>query len=168
MAPGGGRSTLSQLLEHHDEIIRMLENGGNVDSIYLDFSKAFAKCDIGILMHKLKNLGVKGNLLRWIHSWLSNRKQQVVVDGRSSKVTDITSGVPQGTVLGPLLFLIYIQDIGNNITAIEKVYVDDTKVKKGVKTEEDIENLQSGLDKIYQWAKDNNMAFNGQKFQVMR
>ena len=163
-----GRSTLSQLLEHHDEIIRMLENGENVDSVYLDFSKAFDKCDIGILMYKLKALSVTGKLLRWIHSFLSNRKQQVVVDGKSSKITDVKSGVPQGTVLGPLLFLIYIHDIGNNISAIKKVYVDDTKVKKGVKTEDDVEILQADLDKIYQWAKDNNMTFNGKKFQVMR
>ena len=73
-----GRSTLSQLLEHHNEIIEMLENGENIDSIYLDFSKAFDKCDIGILMHKLKALGIKGRLGRWLYNFLSQRKQQVV------------------------------------------------------------------------------------------
>ena len=74
-----GRSTLSQLLEHHDEIIKLLENGENVDSIYLDFAKAFDKCDLGILMHKLKVLGVKGKLGIWIHNFLTLRKQQVVI-----------------------------------------------------------------------------------------
>ena len=163
-----GRSTLSQLLEHHNEIIQMLENGENVDSIYLDFSKAFDKCDIGILMHKLKALGISGRLLRWIHNFLSNRKQKVVVDGKCSNVTNVTSGVPQGTVLGPILFLIYIHDIGEDMTAVKKVYVDDTKVKKGVKNEDDVESLQNDLTKIYQWAKENNIKFNGNKFQVVR
>ena len=162
------RSTLSQLLEHHHEIIEMLENGKNCDSIYLDFAKAFDKCDIGILMHKLKSLGVTGKLARWIYNFLAGRKQQVVVNGVTSNVTDVISGVPQGTVLGPILFLIYISDIGDNINSLKKVYVDDTKVKKGIKSEEDVEDLQADLEKLYTWAKENNMVFNGTKFQVMR
>ena len=163
-----GRSTLSQLLEHHNEIIEMLENGENIDSIYLDFSKAFDKCDIGILMHKLKALGIKGRLGRWLHNFLSNRKQKVVVNGVSSSVTNVTSGVPQGTVLGPILFLIYISDIGENVSALKQVYVDDTKIKKGIKSEKDIEDLQDDLEKLYDWAEKNNMVFNGTKFQVIR
>ena len=159
---------MSQLLEQHKEIIDMLVKGENVDSIYLDFSKAFDKCDIGIMMHKLKALGVKGNLGRWIYNFLTARKQQVVVNGVKSNVTNVTSGVPQGTVLGPILFLIYISDIGSNIDAIKQVYVDDTKVKKGITSEEDVERLQEDLDKLYDWAKTNNMVFNVTKFQVVR
>ena len=163
-----GRSTLSQLLEHHHEIIQMLERGENVDSIYLDFAKAFDKCDIGILMHKLKALGVTGKLGKWIFNFLSQRKQQVVINGVASNVTNVTSGVPQGTVLGPILFLIYISDIGDNITSSKKIYVDDTKIKKGIRNESDVEELQEDLDKLYSWAKENNMVFNGTKFQLMR
>ena len=163
-----GRSTLSQLLEHHSEIVETLERGENADCIYTDFSKAFHKCDLGILMHKLKTLGITGRLARWIHSFLSNRKQKVVVDGAASKETDVTSGVPEGTVLGPLLFLIYISDIGENVNSSKKVYVDDTKLIKAVKTENDVEDLQEDLDALYKWAEENNMKFNGKKFQVMR
>ena len=163
-----GRSTLSQLLEHHHEIVEILEKGENVDCIYTDFSKAFHKCDLGILMNKLKTLGVTGRLARWIHSFLSNRKQKVVVDGTTSKETEVTSGVPEGTVLGPLLFLIYISDIGENIKSTKKVYVDDTKLIKSVTNEKDVEDLQEELDILYEWAEENNMKFNGKKFQVVR
>ena len=163
-----GRSTLSQLLEHHDEIITMLENGENVDSIYLDFSKAFDKCDLGIMMHKLKALGIKGKLGIWLHNFLTLRKQQVVISGKTSNVTHVTSGIAQGTVLGPILFLIYISDIGNDISAKKQIYVDDTKVKKGIRNEDDVETLQEDLNKLYNWAKTNNMVYNNTKFQVIR
>ena len=146
----------------------MLERGENVDSIYLDFSKAFDKCDTGIMMHKLKALGVTGSLGNWIHNFLTSRKQQVVVNGVKSTVTNVTSGVPQGTVLGPILFLIYISDIGDNVKAMKQVYVDDTKIKKGIKTEDDVESLQDDLNTLYDWARRNNMVFNGNKFQVVR
>ena len=78
------------------------------------------------------------------------------------------SGVPQGTVIGPLLFLIYIADIGENIEAKIKVYVDDTKLKKPIKSESDVESLQKDLETMYSWAENNNMKFNGNKFQLMR
>ena len=89
-------------------------------------------------------------------------------NGTKSNVTHVTSGVTQGTVLGHILFLIYVSDIGENIDAIKKIYVDDTKVKKGIKSEEDVESLQADLNKLYDWAKTNNMVFNGTKFQVVR
>ena len=152
----------------YNEIVEILEKGENVDCIYTDFSKAFHKCDLGILMHKLKILGITGRLARWIFSFLSSRKQKVVVDGISSKNTNVTSGVPEGTVLGPLLFLIYISDIGENITSSKKVYVDDTKLIKPVKNESDVEDMQKELDILYEWAEENNMKFNGKKFQVVR
>ena len=119
-------------------------------------------------MHKLKALGITGRLARWIHSFLSRRKQKIVVDGITSKDTDVTSGVPEGTVLGPLLFLIYISDIGQNISSSKKVYVDDTKLIKAVTDEKDCEDLQEELDILYKWADENNMQFNGKKFQVVR
>ena len=120
---------------HHEEILRILETGENIDVIYLDFLKAFDKVDIGILLRKAKALGISGKLGRWIHSFLTGRQQVVLVNGKKSKISDVISGVPQGTVLGPLLFLIYISDISDGVKSSIKVYVDDTKVKKGVITE---------------------------------
>ena len=99
---------------------------------------------------------------------MSGRKQKVVVDGNTSKDTEVTSGVPEGTVLGPLLFLVYISDIGEAIVSSKKVYVDDTKLIKAVKDEKDVEDLQEELDILYKWADENNMKFNGKKFQVVR
>ena len=162
------RSCLSQLLEHHEEILRMLEAGENVDVIYLDFLKAFDKVDIGILLRKVKSLGITGKLGRWIHSFLTGRQQVVIVNGRKSKVSDVISGVPQGTVLGPLLFLIYISDISEGVKAKLKVYVDDTKVMRSIKDETEVEELQEDLETMYKWADTNTMTFNGAKFQLMR
>lgn len=163
-----GRSTLSQLLEHHNEIVTCLENNENVDVIYLDFAKAFDKCDLGILMHKLKALGITGKVARWIYNFAMRRKQKVVVSGTTSESTELISGVAQGTVLGPILFLIYVADISDNIDSNVKEYVDDTKVKRPITNEHDIEKLQEDLDRIYNWAKQNNMKFNGTKFQVVK
>ena len=83
-------------------------------------------------------------------------------------MTNVTSGISQGTVLGPIFFLIYISDIGNNISAKKQINVDDTKVKKGIRNEDDVESLQDDLNKLYEWAKTNNMVYNATKFQVIR
>ena len=137
-------------------------------AILLDFSKAFDKCDHGILLHKIKKLRIKGKLGRWLKNFLEGRRQVVLVDRVKSKWSEIVSGIPQGSVLGPILFLIYISDIGEDLTAKTLVYVDDTKVKQKVNTEEDVEKLQKELEKLDKWAKSNNMNFNGKKLQVVR
>ena len=148
-----GRSTLSQLLEQQDEVLKPLEEGENLDTIYLDFSKAFDKCDHGILFHKLKALGIKGRIGRWLFEFLTGRFLQVLVNGRKSSKSSLISGVPQGSVLGPVLFLVYISDIAENLIASTLVYVDDTKLKQKVKTEEDVEMMQVELQKLYLWGR---------------
>ena len=102
------------------------------------FAKAFDKCDHGILLKKMKALGIKGRLGRWIHSFLSHRKQMVVVKGHKSGTSSVVSGVPQGSVLGPILFLIYISDIGENVDTNLKIYVDDSKAKEKIKEDKDV------------------------------
>ena len=139
------RSCLSHLLEHHDQVLSSLEEGFNVDSIYLDFSKAFDKVDIGILCHKMKSLGITGTLAKWIHNFLTNRKQHILVNGTISKPSEVKSGVPQGTVLGPILFLILINDIDQEVSSKVSLFADDTRVMGPIQQEEDVENLQKDL-----------------------
>ena len=165
----GGRSCLSQLLSHFDKITSELEKGNGVDIIYLDFAKAFDKLDHGITLNKLKALGIRGQLGRWIFTFLTNRFQSVVVDGRKSSPKEVISGVPQGSVLGPLLFLVLIGDIDEHIaTAFLSSFADDTRVGNGINSITDIECLQRDLEAVYKWSTDNNMQFNFDKFELLR
>ena len=164
-----GRSCLSQLLEHFDQIIDILEEGANVDVIYLDFAKAFDKLDFNIVLNKIKSMGIQGRVFDWIRSFLTDRFQQVVVNGINSEPMPVISGVPQGSVMGPLLFLIIIADIDKDIVdALIKSFADDTRATKGTRTKEDVAVLQRVLDKLYEWSDDNNMSLNDKKFEGVR
>ena len=163
-----GRSCLTQLLQQYDRILSILEEGKNADAIYLDFSKAFDKVDKGILLRKLKRAGISGNLGRWIQSFLTGRSQQVIVNSTKSSPSLVTSGVPQGSVLGPLLFLILINDIDQGISANVSLFADDTRILSEISSENCVENFQQELEKLYQWEENNNMKFNGGKFELIR
>lgn len=164
-----GRSCLSQLLEHYDKVLTHLEAGYNVDTIYLDFSKAFDKVDIRALLTKIEAIGIRGKLLEWIRIFLTKRKQSVIVDGIASNQEKVLSGVPQGSVNGPLFFLIMIADIDEDIVnSFLSSFADDTRVSKAVSTTNDSKLLQKDLDRIYKWKLDNNMSFNSSKFELIR
>ena len=114
--------------------------------MYLDYAKAFDKVDHKLLIRKLHRYSFDPKIIRWIDSFLSDRKQAVVVDGRSSFLAPIISGVPQGTVLGPILFLIFINDIEHCITkSIIRCFADDTRVSIPVFSEQDVAKLQNDL-----------------------
>ena len=163
-----GRSTISQLLAAYDDILFHLEHGRDVDVVYLDFSKAFDKVDHNILLEKLKRINIGGKLLRWIESFLKSRQQRVRVDNVLSAPVNVTSGVPQGSVLGPLLFLIMMTDIDENIQGAKAVcYADDTRMMKGITSPHDHIHLQGQLNVIYKWAKNNRMFFNEKKFECL-
>ena len=163
------RSCLSQLLEHYDLLLEVLQTNNNADVIYLDFAKAFDVVDHHILLRKLKGLGITGKVGRWIYQFLTNRVQYVTVEGKPSSSKPVISGVPQGSVLGPVLFLIMISDIDVDvIDSIIKTFADDTKVSQQIVSVEDGKRLQDSLEVIYKWAKSNNMKFNSSKFNLLR
>ena len=165
----GGRSCLSQLLSYFDKETWFLEHGKPVDVIYLDFAKAFDKVDIGVTLRKLKSLGIRGEVGRWLADFLTNREQTVLVDGSKSNPQPVISGVPQGSVLGPLLFLILIGDIDQNIaSSFVSSFADDTRIGRQVEDTEDIRLLQADLKAVYDWAVRNNMEFNSDKFELLR
>ena len=164
-----GRSCVSELLIHYDRIVDILQAGSNADTIYLDFAKAFDKVDHGIVLKKLSLLGIRGRLLQWITSFLSSRTQMVLVNGFLSDPAPVTSGVPQGSVIGPLLFLILIGDIDQNVAqSFLSSFADDTRLLREVNGVQDASALQRDLEAIYQWALDNNASFNDKKFEVLR
>ena len=164
-----GRSCLSQLLEHFETVTQTLEDGDNVDVIYLDFSKAFDKVDFLVTLRKLKYLGITGNVGKWIYSFITGRTQTVIVSGIKSDVSEVKSGVPQGSVLGPLLFLILLGDIDKSVaSAFVSSFADDTRVGRRIKTPADVQALQEDLNTIYRWSSKNNMKFNSDKFECIR
>ena len=164
-----GRSCLSQLLAHFDKILKILESGNSVDVIYVDFAKAFDKVDFGVTLRKMKRLGIDGKIGRWLHNFLTGRTQTVIVNGRKSDPEPMKSGVPQGSVLGPLLFLILIGDIDAEIvSSFLSSFADDTRIGHVVSSDEDRAALQADLQRVYGWAASNNMQFNSDKFELMR
>ena len=166
------RSTLTQLLSFWDSILDKLEDGAGVDVIYTDFSKAFDKVETGVLLHKIKDCKVTGKVGCWLASFLdpASRQQAVVVDGTVSSLSPVISGVPQGTVLGPVLFLIHIRDIATGLSAqtTASSFADDTRVQRGIRSDQDCSDLQADLQVIYDWASRVNMHFNGDKFECLR
>ena len=127
------RSTSLQLLKVMEEWIQVIDNGGNIDAIYLDVMKAFDQVPKNRLLTKLSSCGIKKNLLQWIDSFLTNRTLTVLVNGCKSGEGMATSGVPQGSVLGPLLFVIYINDLPNELLSAVYMFADDTKMFREMK-----------------------------------
>ena len=163
-----GRSCLSALLSVYDQLMQNLSEcpSSCIDMIYLDFSKAFDKVDHGILMHKLRNMGITGSLGKWLLDFLSDRKHFVRIPGGTSTDGKVLSGVPQGTVLGPLLFLVLLSDISEDINQSNLVsFADDTRIFKQIDDVDNCSVLQRDLGTIYTWASINNMTFNDSKFE---
>ena len=164
-----GRSCLSQLIAHYDTILELLANGQNVDVIYIDFAKAFDKVDFNVTLKKIHDLGITGKIGYWIHSFLVNRFQTVLVNNAWSKKVKVKSGVPQGSVLGPLLFLILISDIDQKVaSSFLSSFADDTRIGRQTQTAEDTSALQTDLNSVYYWTEENNMELNWDKFECLR
>ena len=121
-----GRSTTTQLLKYLDKCVEIIATGGVVDTIYLDFSKAFDCVPHRRLIGKLESYGVTGKILEWIKEFLNGRTQVVKVNGAESQSAPVVSGIPQSSVLGPILFIIYINDLLENIESEGLLFADDT------------------------------------------
>ena len=161
------RSCLTNLLEFFHDMMREHDKDRAVDVLYLDFQKAFDKVPHGKLMSKVRALGIGGKVADWIQNWLSGRKQRVVVNGTASRWSSVTSGVPQGSVLGPLLFIIYINDIDIGLLSKVSKFADDTKLGANVSSPEGVQQLQADLQKLGEWSEKWQMPFNLGKCKVM-
>ena len=158
-----GDSTTNQLLYLVNEIHEAFENPKSLEirAVFLDISKAFDKVWHEGLIFKLRQNGIHGGLLKLFESYLHNRKQRVVLNGSFSEDSILESGVPQGSVLGPLLFLIYINDLEINIKSNIKFFADDTMLYSIIKNpEESAADLNHDLEIISQWAHQWKMEFN--------
>lgn len=161
-------STESQLILTVQDLAKSLNNKNQVDLIIMDFSKAFDVVPHNRLLQKLKRYGIQNKTHSWISSFLKHRVQRVVVGGEHSTWAEVDSGVPQGTVLGPLLFLAYINDLPNNINSSVRLFADDCVLYREIKNEFDHKSLQEDLDTLVSWQNKWQMSFNAKKCHTMR
>lgn len=161
------RSCDTQLFITTHDILSTMDTGHQVDAVVLDFSKAFDRVPHQRLLHKLDYYGIRGKVNNWIGAFLNNRTQRVVVDGSSSTSCAVRSGVPQGTVLGPVLFLTFINDITENIHSNIRLFADDCLVYRAIKGQEDNNLLQKDMDSLHRWSQTWQMEFNVDKCHTM-
>ena len=162
------RSCITQLISHTTNILENLVNGNEVDVIYLDYSKAFDKIDHAILIQKLKLLQLPEKYLVWIKNFLTDRTQYVYHNEAKSYESIVKSGVPQGSVLGPLFFILFINDLPENISSSKIfTFADDTKIVHPISSSSDCTSLQTDLNNVITWSSKNNMKLNKDKFEFI-
>ena len=147
------RSAALQLLNVLEIWSNILDEDGIIDNINMDFQKAFDSVPHRRLIGKLESYGIGGDVILFIEAFLRNRKQKVVINGHSSEWTKLISGVPQGSVIAALLFVIYINDLPDDIKSYLYLFADDCKFFREIKTDEDIEIMQKDLDTLHKWSE---------------
>jgi exonuclease III len=163
------RSTTTQLLHVFSNINNILDNGDQTDVIYFDLSKAFDSVPHNLLLHKLKSFGICGKLLAWLSDYLTNRLQRVTLNGSDSEWLPVTSGVPQGSILGPLLFILYINDLPDILShnTLCAIFADDTKIYRHINSHQDHLILQRDINNIHNWSTKWGLTFNENKCTVI-
>ena len=162
-----GYSCETQLVITIDDLTRNFDQGYQTDVAILDFSKAFDTVPHSKLLQKLSSYGITGNLHQWISAFLCNRRMRVVLDGEASEETQVLSGVPQGTVLGPLLFLVHANDLPERVLSQVRLFADDCLLYRTIKDINDHLALKNDLLQLQEWAKDNGMCFNTKKCYIL-
>ena len=161
------RSCEIQLVTLIEDLMRNTIAGSQTDLVLLDFSKAFDKVSHQKLLLKLHKYGIRGPTLKWIQAYFSDRTQTVFIENEKSDTVPVTSGVPQGSVLGPILFLIYMNDLPDTTKSKVRLFVDDTAIYLAFSSLEDAHILQQDLDRLHQWKLQWDMEFNPSKCVVI-
>ena len=157
------RNCMTNLLTCLELWTDMMEKGLPIDIIYTDFAKAFDRVPHQRLLLKLKLLGITGKTLSWIKAFLSERQQCVRVENECSTWKKVISGIPQGSVLGPILFVVFINDMPEAVSSMCQLFADDAKIFRGIQSKEDIAALQEDLDRLDEWSDKWQLAFNVDK-----
>lgn len=160
-------STINLMIDITHKIYKSIDEGKDMCCVFLDVSKAFDKVWHEGLIFKLKQFGVAASILDWFIDYLSNRSQNVLINGKSSSIKQIFAGVPQGSILGPLLFLIYMNDINEGISSCMKLFADDTSLLRSLTNNQDINILNDDLDKLNDWSRQWRVNFNPNKTKYM-
>jgi hypothetical protein len=160
-----GKSTTTQIITVISNIHKIFDNKDKTDVIYFDLAKAFDSVPHSLLLHKLQSFGIHGNLLKWIRNYLTNRQQRVTCDGQNSSWLPVSSGVPQGSILGPILFIIYINDLPDILSpeTLCAIFADDTKIYRKIQNNNDIQQLQTDIDNVAEWGTKWGLKFNTKK-----
>lgn len=161
-------SCVSQLLESLNDWTASFDENIPQDVIYLDFSKAFDSVPHQRLLYKLEHYGIRGRMLNWFKNFLTNRKQRVLLRNGLSEWTNVISGVPQGSILGPLLFILFVNDLPSFASLTAKLFADDTKLYGPANTIEDCQEIQNDINNFSAWSKLWLLNFNAQKCVVIR
>ena len=168
--PNGFRSGYScetQLITIIHDLLRKYDVGTQIDMVILDFSKAFDTVPHGKLLHKMKQYGIDDTINSWLCDFLTNRQMKVVVDGEESEAVKVDSGVPKGTVLGPMLFLCLFRDLPDAAKSTVRLFADDCLLYRPIKSIKDHLTLQKDLQQLEGWAKTWGMRFNAEKCYIM-
>ena len=163
-----GRNTITQLLVTINDWMLELDNDNILDAAYMDFRKAFDTVPHQRLICKLKSYNIKGPILNWIVSFLTNRSQYVKINNSVSSNLKVSSGVPQGSVLGPTLFIYFINDLPNVVhNSKVKIFADDTKAYNCIHDINDVNNLQNVIDEMFLWTQKWLLKFNKDKCKIL-